>query len=319
MTPKLHVTNGDSIVPEIEAVAPDDPVLPWRDILHEGPVPGGVDDSMLRSERAAFLAREGWGDGVVLLELFERRDQKLLRGAEERELWLWFEDDLYDQLQLLQILDMLARNVAAGSTQQLLDVSRDADREVLAEHTVDDETRRAARRAWAAFRSSDPRKWTTIEARELPHLGPAMRRLAEELPWTRDGLSRTERTALASVADGADNPVDMFRALQAAEERPFMGDYWAWRTLHRLGAGEHPLVNAPVAPVPEITTEFASQAYAVTDLGHGVLAARADHAELNGIDRWIGGVRLTGHRPAWRWNPVAREVVAAAPEHGRLQ
>lgn len=307
------MTNGDSIVPEIEAVAPDDPVLPWRDILHEGPVPGGVGDEMLRSQRAAFLAREGWGDGVVLLELFERRDQKLLRGAGERDLWLWFEDDLYDQLQLLQILDLLARHVPAAATQQLLDVSRDVNREVLAEHTVDDETRRAARRAWAAFRSSDPRKWTMIEAAELPHLGPAMRRLAEELPWTRDGLSRTERTALAAVADGADNPIDMFRALQAAEERPFMGDYWAWRTLHRLGTGDHPLVAAPIAPEPELSTDFAAQTYEVTDVGHDVLAARADHAELNGIDRWIGGVHLTGHRPAWRWDPVTSEVVATRP------
>ncbi len=111
MASKLHVTNGDAIVPEIEAVAPDDPVLPWRDILHEGPVPGGIDDALLRSERAAFLSRAGWGDGVTLLELFERRDAKLVRGAQERESWLWFEDDLYDQLQLIQILDILGRHL----------------------------------------------------------------------------------------------------------------------------------------------------------------------------------------------------------------
>jgi hypothetical protein len=309
MAPKLHVTNGDAMIPEIEAVAPDDPVLPWRDILHEGPVPGGVDDSLLRSERAAFLARAGWGDGVTLLELFERRDQKLLRGAEERDLWLWFEDDLYDQLQLLQILDLLGRHGPAGSVQRLLEVSRGAEREVTGEREVDDAVRRAARGAWAAFRASDPRKWTSVDPPELPDVGPALRRLAQELPWTRDGLSRTERTALAAVADGADNPIEMFGAIQAAEERPFMGDYWAWVALHRLGAGEHPLVTTPVAPVPELTTDFAAQTYSVTDVGHDVLAARADHAELNGIDRWIGGVHLTGHRPAWRWDPVEDEVV----------
>ena len=305
------MTNGDAIVPEIEAVAPDDPVLPWRDILHEGPVPGGIDDALLRSERAAFLSRAGWGDGVTLLELFERRDAKLVRGAQERESWLWFEDDLYDQLQLIQILDILGRHLPPESTQKLLEVSRGAEREVTGERTVDDATRRAARAAWAAFRSSDPRKWVSIDPPELPDVGPALRRLAQELPWTRDGLSRTERTALAAVADGADNPIEMFRALQAAEERPFMGDYWAWLALHRLGTGEHPLVVATVAPVPELTGEFASQVYEVTDVGHDVLAARADHAELNGIDRWIGGVHLTGHRPAWRWDPFEDEVVAA--------
>jgi hypothetical protein len=312
MASKLHVTNGDAIVPEIEAVAPDDPVLPWRDILHEGPVPGGVDDSMLRAERAAFLARHGWGDGVVLLELFERRDQKLVQGAHRGEVWLWFEDDLYDQLQLIQVLDILARNVPRDATQQLLEVSRGADREVLGERVVDDGARQAARQAWAAFRSSDPRKLISIDPPQLPDVGPAMRRLAQELPWTRDGLSRTERIALSAVADGADNPLDMFGTLQAAEERPFMGDYWAWNTLHRLGTGEHPLVVAPVPPSPEITSEFASQTYEVTDEGRDVLAARADHAELNGVDRWIGGVHLTGHRPTWRWDPVMDEVAAAA-------
>src|SRR3954468_4359991 len=311
MASKLHVTNGDAIVPEIESMAPDDPVLPWRDILHEGPVPGGIDDSLLRSERAAFLSRAGWGDGVTLLELFERRDAKLVRGAQEREPWLWFEDDLYDQLQLLQILDILGRNLPRESTQKLLEVSRGAEREVTGERIVDDAVRLAARRAWAAFRSTDPRKWGTVDPPELPDVGPALRRLAQELPWTRDGLSRTERTALAAVADGADNPIEMFRALQAAEERPFMGDYWAWLALHRLGTGEPPLVIAPIAPAPEITTEFATQTYEVTEVGHDVLAARADHAELNGIDRWIGGVHLHGHRPAWRWDPGGDEVVAA--------
>jgi hypothetical protein len=137
-----------------------------------------------------------------------------------------------------------------------------------------------------------------------------MQRLAQELPWTRDGLSRTERTALAGVADGADNPIEMFRALQAAEERPFMGDYWAWVALHRLGTGEHPLVVAPIAPAPELTHEFASQTYEVTDVGHDVLAARQDHAQLNGVDRWIGGVHLTGYEPKWRWDPVEACVVS---------
>jgi len=61
-------------------------------------------------------------------------------------------------------------------------------------------------------------------------------------------------------------------------------------------------------PPPELTEEFAAQRYAVTDVGRDVLAARADHAELNGIDRWLGGVHLEGRRPAWRWDPVAGEV-----------
>jgi hypothetical protein len=30
---------------------------------------------------------------------------------------------------------------------------------------------------------------------------------------------------------------------------------------------------------------------------------------LNGIDRWIGGVHLTGQRSAWRWDDGTEAVV----------
>jgi hypothetical protein len=40
----------------------------------------------------------------------------------------------------------------------------------------------------------------------------------------------------------------------------------------------------------------------LTAAGARVLAGEADHVELNGIDRWIGGVHLHGHRVPWRWD-----------------
>jgi hypothetical protein len=307
MARKLHVTNGDAIVPEIEAVAPDDPVLPWRDVLHEGPVPGGLDEATLRAERAVFLARAGWGDGVKLLDAFERRDAKLERAAREGyDVWLWFEDDLYDQLQLVQVLTQLGPRVAPGATQRLMQVSR--DREVTGERQIGDAQRQAARRVWAAFRSSDPRVLQAVETDGLPDVGPAIDRLLQELPWTTDGLSRTERSALTAIAEGKDDPLDVFRAVQEAEERPFMGDHWVWEAVDRLGRGDHPLVVAPVPPAAEITSEFVSQRYELTDAGHDVLDGGADHAALNGVDRWLGGVHLTGREPAWRWDPRERCV-----------
>jgi len=33
-----------------------------------------------------------------------------------------------------------------------------------------------------------------------------------------------------------------------------------------------------------------------------VLAGKADHITLNGIDRWIGGVHLFGNQVPWRWD-----------------
>src|SRR3954469_20325879 len=101
MARTLHVTNGDALVPAIERAAPGGLVLPWRDVLHEGPVPSGLSEAGLRAERALFLARAGWGGGVMLLDAFERRDDTLAAAASSGDIQLWFDPDLYDQLQLI--------------------------------------------------------------------------------------------------------------------------------------------------------------------------------------------------------------------------
>src|SRR3712207_1932478 len=92
---RLHVTNGDAAVPGLRGTGLVEPIMPWRDALHEGPVPD-VPDEELRRIRAEFL-----GGGP---ELFAERDRAL---EEHSEFVLWFESDLYDQLQLIQILARL--------------------------------------------------------------------------------------------------------------------------------------------------------------------------------------------------------------------
>jgi hypothetical protein len=37
-------------------------------------------------------------------------------------------------------------------------------------------------------------------------------------------------------------------------------------------------------------------------VGEDVLDGRADRVRLRGLERWCGGVRLTGGN-LWRWNP----------------
>ena len=103
----LHVTNGDSAAERIRAAGEAGEILSWRDVLHEGPVPAGLDASALREVRARFLADSEWASFDAVLADLEARDATLA-SANEREIVLWFEHDLYDQLQLLQVLDTLA-------------------------------------------------------------------------------------------------------------------------------------------------------------------------------------------------------------------
>ena len=111
----LHITNGDSASNTIEKCGVQGQVLPWRDVLHDGPVPGHVSRERLSDERARFLADPLFGGYQRVRADFAERDELLNRAGEFDEVVLWFEHDLYDQLQILQILDWLA-DLDLGST-----------------------------------------------------------------------------------------------------------------------------------------------------------------------------------------------------------
>ena len=94
-----------------------------------------------------------------------------------------------------------------------------------------------ARAAWDAVRGDDPQAVARVAAtpdERLPYLAPALRRLLEELPGTRDGLGRSERQLLEAVAAGARSRADAFLAAMRAEEAPFMGDQTAFDRLAGL-------------------------------------------------------------------------------------
>ena len=113
----LHVTSGDSAAGTIGEIGIGGRVLAWRDVLHEGPVPAGP-TADLRAARARFLAEWSGADAEETRQELERRDAELT-GRHERYV-LWFEADLYDQLQLLQVLDALAEAAVAPERIELV-------------------------------------------------------------------------------------------------------------------------------------------------------------------------------------------------------
>src|SRR5919197_1599333 len=103
----VHVTNGDSTASTLREGGVVPRIVVWRDVLHEGPVPA-VGDDELRGVRARFLAGDDAAAVARVRRLLAKRDLALEAGRDGRYV-LWFEADLYDQLQVAQILDRLAR------------------------------------------------------------------------------------------------------------------------------------------------------------------------------------------------------------------
>lgn len=276
--------------------------MPWQDVLHDGPVPAGLTQEELRDVRARFLADCGWTAYEAAYALFSARDRLLAAGGQSDEIVLYLERDLFDQLQLLQILDRLGARRAAIA--DLGDPTRLTTLAVLERfdlrEPVSPAQKEAGRRAWRAFTAPDPRAIEDalgVGLDELPHVTSALRRHLEELPWTTDGLARSERQLLAAVAAGAASRADAFENAQEREERRWLGDTSAWLRLDRLVQARQPLLRAD------------GDRYELTRAGADALAGRADFVRLNGVERWLGGVHLTGSYAAWRWDADAGRVV----------
>jgi hypothetical protein len=267
-------------------------ILAWKDALHEGPVPAQPPAELART-RAHFLAAATNGSASSIERQLRNRDRALEQAPAAV---LWFEADLYDQLQLIQVLARLkapATLVSIGEypgrahfgglgelSANELKALRNTDA-----IEVDAEARELATEAWAAFTAPDPRALIglkPVKSRVLRFLGEAIERLLQEYPWMGDGLSLTERRVLHALDAGATTKQDVFRHLWQVERRPFLGDTWCYRTIDRLiGAGL-------VAEQPAL------------------VRSRVDR--LDEVDRWIGGVHLKG-RPRWRWDAAAETLL----------
>ncbi|MGI9501001.1 MAG: hypothetical protein ACR2P3_13265, partial [Geminicoccaceae bacterium] len=122
---------------------------------------------------------------------------------------LWFEHDLHDQLQVLQILDFFHRESGATSV-HLVQTDDYLGRQTLEgirrfnmlRAPVSAKQKALAAEFFKAFRISTPIELASFLDRDLaplPHMKAALRRLFEDLSGEGDGLSRTQRQILEVI------------------------------------------------------------------------------------------------------------------------
>ncbi len=322
-----HVTNGDHAAGKLRRFV-DGPVTVACDVLHEGPCPP-LEGGAWHALRAGVLAGADHGTrfdeirrGLAETDAVIARDA----AAPSAKLVLWFEHDLFDQLILIRTLSLMrpasadVRLICIGAfpgidrfiglgqlTVEQLATLDGTGVPVTADHYA------IAAAAWSAFRSPDPRELLTVinkldagPGAPMPFLRDALLRLLAEYPSATNGLSRTETLALDALSAGEAAAHELFAATQAREPRPFLGDTTFFGLLRDLSAAARPLV----ALTPVADGNPGNDRVALAGAGRDVLAGRADHARLNGIDRWRGGVHLTsaGGSP-WRWDSRRETLV----------
>ncbi len=226
---------------------------------------------------------------------------------------MWFEHDHYDQLILARCLDVFAK--ARPPVLELISVadypvegrfrglgqlgSADLLRLWPGRAPVSAGACLAGQAVWQALRAPDPTGLSALTTlTDPPHLGTAIRRHLQELPWVGDGLSLTQRLVLRLVAEGPIRIGMVFhRLMEEREPLPWLGDTM-------LGA----IVNA-MKPTSVLTgtvdageERWWRETLTITDLGRRVLSGTVDYLSLAPAERWVGGVAVCGDTASWRWD-----------------
>jgi hypothetical protein len=341
MTGILNITNGDSTVSLMQEAGITGVFLAWRDIVHVGPVPQGLALEALCEVRAQYIFEQGWGGHAEVRSSFAERDEVLRFYRTFDIIILWFEHDLYDQLQILQILNWFAVQQQAHAalsmicTDQYLGLCSTDDIKGLLVHEkpVTAQQLALAKDAWGEFCSPMPMPQRRLallntDTSALPFLHGAVLRMLEEYPRCGNGLSRVASQALQIVAscnlDDQDQDQDqdhgqvgagigprilpsrLFARYQETEQGKFLGDSTFWAVLNEYWDAPSPYSSClPVRPLR--LPARAPQALMITATGEAVLAGTMNWLACTGLAHWIGGVHLTVER-AWRWDSESQSL-----------
>jgi hypothetical protein len=319
----LHVANGTSTTMTIEAAGIPGAVSIWADPLHDGPVPAGLSDDELIAVRGYLPGPDDPPPDPVI-------DVRNWRAVIERqdaydELILWYEHDLFDQLNLVQLLTWIREHVPTAVVSLIcigsfpgrpnfhgLGELTPAELATLLDTRlpVVDAQYDLAARTWRAFREPTPEPLDALRRSDtsaLPFLSASITRFLQDYPWTTDGLSRTERRLLELAAGG---PIDLhkiFPRMHDGEYSYYVSDMSLADLVESLSSAVPPLLGLTTAHEDDLRRLRGS--VQVTEAGRAVLDGREDRVARCGIDRWLGGVHLQGRANLWRWDPQHDRIV----------
>ncbi|MGQ9370625.1 DUF1835 domain-containing protein [Azospirillum sp. A39] len=329
--PTLHIRCGSDIGGRLGEAGFVGDFLEHSNPYGQGPVPDGAD---LLAIRARFITA-AYGGPLALSEAavadkLRREEEGLARAAARYErVVLWCEHDSYDQLCLVRWLAQFHEG-GAPPVLELISIRQfPGAMRFIGLGQLPPEglrllwpTRRAlgaadlavGGRAWDALRDADPRGLAALARADrpgLPDLARALRRHLQELPWTGDGLSLTERLVLDLIEPGDLGVGQVYaRMMRDREPLPWLSDLMLLAVVQQMARAGEPPFRLPEAGTDVPWPQWRPR---ITDAGRAVLRGGRDWLSLRPPERWVGGVRIVPGAAHWRWDEAGGECRAVPP------
>ena len=318
----LHIHNGESSAGTLKMSDVAGEHLPFREILMAGPTPQGLTTEEWRSVRARFLAVDDGPDEEKCRKDLADQDEALSRFRDYEEVVLWFEHDLFCQVNLIYLLAWFHGQPSSNAKLSLVCFNEflgPMTPEQMAalidkRHEVTAAEFQIAAAAWRAYCSPDPENIESLlgeDTSAMPYLQDALFRHLARFPSTKNGLGYIENRALQLIADGRSSFESLFPVFWKTESEYGLGDSALWDDMKRMGRAKEPLIVISGDDdwrQLSRSNRFIKSSFALTEIGREVLAGRSDFIELNSIDLWLGGAHLTEDN-LWRWDEQNRKLI----------
>jgi hypothetical protein len=314
----LHIVSGHSVGGTLRlSDEPSDNVVVWYDLLTIGPARGKTLEETTWIRRRFFRQLSRLSRLHYETELppsYGQRNRVLRRCGEWSEVALWFGPSVMEQFSLLQVLAAIAEQDLRETRLTLVTCPKLAlgvyRPEEISEFFKSRATLRRkqialAAKAWELYCGPDPMPlfhFAKRHAGSVPVLCNALLRQLERYPSVHNGLSLLEGALLRQVEVNGTVVRAVGRVLCNDDEFR-TGDVELFESLLGFLTCQTPLIE-PVGKDYKIkpSLEFRKLAVRLSAAGRDVSAGQADNVDLNGVDRWIGGVHLRGKRVRWRWD-----------------
>ena len=327
----LHIYNGDSTAETARAAEIPGEHLSWREALVCGPAPSDLAEPEFIEVRARHLS-------TAYNTPFEKCRAELLAMhealrtfSEHEEVVLWFEHDLFCQVQLIYLLKWFAAREIGKTKLSLVCIdefpgvhpfhglgqlnqeqlqSLFPGRSELAAPQLE-----LAVKAWDSYSASNARSLISLlrtDMSALPFLKDALKKHLERFPSTRNGLGRVENTALSLVPAGHNKFRSLFPAFARRESSYGFGDAQVYLAIEAMVTARQPLlIQHNINHWSKDSAQMLLASFELTADGKAVLAGEADFVVTNGIDTWLGGIHLQGKEAAWRWDEDTKQLLVS--------
>ncbi|TAI48868.1 DUF1835 domain-containing protein [Flagellimonas allohymeniacidonis] len=215
----LHITNGDSFTTRLKSLDVKGDIITWREMLCEGKTLCNVGSESFWKTRFEFLNRNYKVSKSWFVEKTLKEYRSLCNHKQQDQIVLWFEYDLFCQINMLAVLSWLKTHRRHAEISLVCSGKEDESDKLYALNELSDEKLLSlyknrikltqddiefADYVWQLYCSDNPMRLENIithNAFQFQYLSDALRVHLKRFPTIKNGLNELENRILLTVEE----------------------------------------------------------------------------------------------------------------------